>query len=119
MSSVPYSRDGTINLILRYLSFHSYCLTKLPLDCAPSTSTLHQCNRFFFWLLSKFCSLGTAQALGFLSEEDIVLSFWMSSRYGAWYDFYDRFDQDSSHDGRFCAQITATSPNILQENSTS
>lgn len=47
----------------------------------------------FFWLLSKFCSLGTAQALGFLSEEDIVFSFWMSFHYGAWYGFYDHSDQ--------------------------
>lgn len=43
----------------------------------------------------------------------------MSSHYGAWYDCYDQFDQDSSHDGQFCAQISATNPNILQENSTS
>lgn len=72
----------------------------------------------FFGLLSKFCSLGTAQAFGFLSEENIAFSFWMSLHYGTWYDCYDHFDQDSSRDGQFCAQITATSPNILQENST-
>lgn len=58
----------------------------------------------FFGLLSKFCSPGIAWAFGSFSEEDTDLSFWTSPHFGAWYDGYDNFDRDSSHDGPFCAK---------------